>query len=111
MNSSKRTSIDRSAGSVSRSSVHARSRSSTRSAQYRPMATGSGRVDLQPGRVGDHRGHRRRDVDRVAVGHDDGGVVEHGRERTELLEVLRRLEHPPPTARAARCSACRQRRR
>ena len=59
------------------------------------------RVDAgaaQPIRVGHHRDRRLDHRDRVAVGEGDGGVGEGGHQRSELLGMLRRLEHPGPRA-------------
>ena len=49
-------------------------------------------------RVGEHRDHREGYRHRVAMGTHDGHAGEDAFEHRKLLEVLRRLEQPPPAA-------------
>jgi len=48
--------------------------------------------------IGEHCAERSGDGDRIAMGLDDLHVGKHLEQRSELLEVLRRLEHPASAA-------------
>ena len=77
MKSSKRTSIERSGPSTSRSRRHALQHRLDAVGPPAADAVGVDRRGVHARGVGDHRRHRDGDGDRVAVGHDDGGVGEH----------------------------------
>ena len=66
-----------------------------------PVVGEGGGLDLVAAKaipVGQHRDRRLDDGDGIAMGERDGGVGERVDQWTELLEVLRRLEHPTPGA-------------